>query len=182
MKKIFFLFAGVFFTLAFLNSCGTKYAKEIIEVDSLQTLLNKSIVNFKNIDTVKLEKLYEQGTDNVIFIQKNYADTLSLQTAKFLERYNEIAQSFKIIRKNSTVLSNELNFSAEQLKNMKHDLEHNIGNHTSVREYCTKETQAIQNDTANVSAIINAIKIKTELFEQMNPQINQLIEEIKNKN
>jgi predicted nucleic acid-binding Zn-ribbon protein len=174
--------AGLFVTLILGTSCGTKYPKEMAAIDTLQTEVNKAVTELKTIDSVKVERVYTEIKDDITFIQKNYTDTLTLEMAEFLGEYNSLLKAIGSILKEYTELSNELSFTGGQLKNMKHDLEYNIVNEEKVKEYYAREEEAIKRNVESTIVMINAAKLKLEMFEKMNPQIKKLIESVKNKN
>lgn len=175
------LIIGSFLTLFLLNFCGTKYPKEVIGVDSLQVSLNKTQTELKAIDKAEINNKYSEIKENIAFIQQNYNDTLTLEMAEFLVDYSSVLKAFESVKEEYAGLEKELEFSSEQLNNLKHDLQYNIMNNDSVKIYCMREDQAVKRNAESLQAIQVALKRNMELSDKLTPQIRQLIENINAK-
>lgn len=150
-------------------------------MDSLQVLLNKVQAELKAIDKAEINNKYSEIKENVTFVQQNYNDTLTLEMAEFLGEYSSLLKVFESVKEEYAGLEKELEFSAGQLNNLKHDLQYNIMNDDSVRIYCERETRAVKRNTESVQAIRATLKRNMELSDKLTPQIKQLMEDIKSK-
>lgn len=175
------LIIGSFLTLFLVNSCGSKYPKEIVSVDSLQALLNITQTELKAIDKAEINNKYSEIKENIAFIQQNYNDTLTLEMAEFLGDYSLVLKAFESVKEEYAGLEKELEFSSKQLNSLKHDLQYNIMNNDSVKIYCMREDQAVKRNAKSVQAMQTALKRNIELCDKLTPQIRRLIESIKAK-
>jgi len=171
------LIAGLFFAFFLNSSCGTKYAREIANVDTLQVLISKSEADLKTVDTIKVANVYKKGQGNITLIQKNYKDTLTPEVAEFLSEYNSAIQALNTIRQQYPVLQKEIAFSKDQLKNIRHDLEYNILKEEQVKESYAKENDAVKKNMESLRVLMTVIKDKMELLGKDSIRINQMLQQ-----
>lgn len=182
MNRVFStLIAILFSTLILFTSCGTKYAAEIVKVDTLMAMLNKAQNELKAIDTVDVNRKYEEVKGNITSIQKNYTDTLTREMAEFLGEYNGVLMVFETVKQRYPELEKELTYSGEQLKNFKHDLQYNIVNEEKVKEHYKREEQALKGNVESIQIMIDALKNNNELYAKLTPQVKQLMESMNTK-
>lgn len=181
-KKINLFLVSFFLLTAILHSCkGTKYAKEVAGLDSLQMVLAKADSALKSIDTVKTNTYYIELKNNLSYIQNNYKDTMERELAIFLSDYRSVKKPLEIFNSERNQLIKDLEYSQEQIKNLIHDLKNNSIEENKVMEYYTMETEAANNIITSVNVMVDMVNEQVLQFEQRNSRVQEVVNELKQK-
>lgn len=180
LRKINLLVIALIALTTILPSCKrTKYAKEIVSLDSLQTTLVKTDSALKSIDAAKTNAYYLEAKNNLAYIQNNFKDTMEREMAMFLSDYHSILKSLEMFNKERDKYIKELDYSRKQIENLIHDLQKNAVEKTKITEYCTIETKFANELISSVNYVVNLAKQELIDFEQKNKRVLEIMNELK---
>jgi len=169
------LFASFF---SFIGCNQINIEKELILIDSLQSVIKEVEIKTKEINIVDIKIYKESITKKLNFIKDQYSDSIKWETAKFLNQYYGIKKSFKKYIAKDVFFKDEIKYSNDQLNNLKHDLEENIIHLDSFNIYYEVELQAIKDLNSLIIEEVDNIKIALEKHEKSIPKIEKLLKQI----
>jgi len=169
------LFASFF---SFIGCNQINIEKELILIDSLQSVIKEVEIKTKEINIVDIKIYKESITKKLNFIKDQYSDSIKWETAKFLNQYYGIKKSFKKYIAKDVFFKDEIKYSNDQLNNLKHDLEENIIHLDSFNIYYEVELQAIKELNSLIIEEVDNIKIALEKHEKSIPKIEKLLKQI----
>ncbi len=178
IKKIFFVLVPYIFIISCSNN---NYNDKIKFIDSLDTKIDtitKQIVNYNNVN---FSDRYNLMFGKIkIFGEYINNENLNTPAIKSFGQYANLSKFYKHIGGKKDKLFKQLALSKQQLQNLKHDLQNNLINTDSVDNYFNIEKN-IANDLFNeANLLFTEIKKSNELFNNLSPKIDLLIDSLKN--
>jgi hypothetical protein len=176
MDKIISIIVIVVFTF---SSCNTKpdYSSEIKSIDSLETEINKSLTECKNLDTSWVNPVTKTSNYNVKMILQVYnPDSIIQEDVKVITYYKGFRKvGMKFIREREKLIA-EFQKTLKQLEDLKTDAENGSLKKEDLDKYLLEEKTV----TTELIYLFNDLKYSSiELkknFDSLNPMIEKIIE------
>jgi len=178
MKSIKFVFA-LLISISLFSCFNGEQSKGMHKLKELNKNLEIIKTDFENLNTEKIQLLYDTMMQDI--------DTIAKYTNKFPEN-KEWREAYSIYTDAAHMAKNffkraydkEIEYSQNQLDNLKTDIENNVLETDSLRLYLMDETKAIK-------VLDEKIKIHLELnnkiidkYNRTKPIVNQYIDSLKN--
>lgn len=163
-----------------LFSCSNfKHKKEIRIIDSLYCVLDSTEMKMNEIDLDELRSMKSTYMGTI-------EDFRSCSANKDLDSVWAIVTGFSTIKSYLKKYINEhnnveaeLKFSRNQLKDLKNSLKNNKIPEDSINNYIQLETSSVDVFNKKVIHLIDFTKQGIELYDSLNPQMIEVIEELK---
>ncbi|HIN39222.1 MAG TPA: hypothetical protein EYM84_02995 [Flavobacteriales bacterium] len=133
----------------------------------------------KEIDIESIRTYKEAMEDQLNLFKTQYSDSISWESAKFLNRYHAIKKSFHKYLDKNIRFEDEITYSHDQLKNLKHDLEENIIHLDTFKRNFTVELLAVKDLKILIDKEVENLKNKLEEYREANPKVEELIKKLK---
>jgi len=128
-----------------LFSCTSKDNEAIATVTQLQKKVATMQSNYNNVDYLAVKVAQKQYNESMTLIKKYYfKDTIDKQFMQALDIYRGVKTSTKGINKSKKAVEKNLVFVAQQLSNLKEDLENKSIQGNLVEEAIVSETRNIK--------------------------------------
>ena len=181
MKKSFQLFVimASVVSLAILSSCNTpKHPKEMASLDSLKVALDKAGEVLLKMDGKKADSCYHTIQRQLKFIQQNYRDTMTKEVALFLSDYHAIKEPLEMLGKNYDELKKQVVYTVNQLKNLSHDLQHNLVEEDKVKTYVETEEKEAKQLASTIESMVDEAEEQLPKFEKMQPRVQRMVDSL----
>ncbi len=168
-------FLIVLITSITLFSCGNANQKEIAEVDGLLTLIEETEKSLLSIDTARVFATQRQMEIDF----KEYTQFTDTITREEVFRVDEIVGSkkkFNRTTKNYIAFLDNVNYSKEQLGNLKTDLKNGLIKKEQFLIYFESEKSAFNGLTKKIEKSIGDFEVAIAKYELERPEFLQLIE------
>lgn len=181
MRNIFFNSAFIFIALLFL-SCDKKdkYAAEIKMLDTLQQKVNNASIDFKKIDTLMVAAKCDSIVSQLTFIQNNYKDTMTKETAIFLEEYRSIKKSLDAFMKEVKGTLEEIEYSEKQRNSLVRDLQNNLQEEEKAKKYFNDEKFAMEQLIQKMNDMSKFANENIEKYEELYPKVKKEMNKLQN--
>ncbi|MFT5595879.1 MAG: hypothetical protein ACI8QH_000667 [Flammeovirgaceae bacterium] len=160
----------------------TNFDNEIVTIDSLMVRLDTLDLMHKKVDTTDFSKLSQKFTENISFVQAAYTsskDTMPQDVALLMSDYRMLKKPSKGLKDNYQRTLEEINFSKNQLTDLKHDLQNNLLDSILVQDMLTDERKAL----GVVENSVQDLKLSSEFTRtkraELEPRIDSLIQALK---
>jgi len=181
MKKGIALIFGIAFIAT--RCYQVHFEKEDDAVDSLIAKLETVNLMYQKIDTTGIADLSQKFSENLAFVQHAYInreDTMSQDVALLMSDYRILKKPAKSFSGNYQRASEELQFSKNQLLDLKHDLQNNLLDSNLVQDILQDERSAV----SKLENSIQDLKLSSEFTKkkraELEPRIDSLIQVLKN--
>lgn len=169
------------FSLCFMFSCKPSVnSEQVVKIDAQIDEVEKTLEEFRAVDTASLLRNYRNLIDNVRYIQKNYTDTISLKTAQFLSRYYRMRKLIEDYGDYASI-EEEIEISIEQLEDLKYDYVNNVLSETKFNDYFTIEINNYFKLQERVQNMINNSEEFNKKFTEYNPKVDSIVKRIQSK-
>lgn len=165
--------------LAFVSCSQVNIDKELLLIDSLQTIIVETERKAKEIDIESIRSFKDVMEEQLILIKTQYGDSISWESAKFLNRYHAIKKSFHKYQDKNIRFEEDIAYSHDQLKNLKHDLEENIIHPDTFNRNFTVELLAVKDLKLLIDKEVENLKYKLGEYREANPKVEELIKKLK---
>jgi hypothetical protein len=162
----------------------SEFTSEIKTIDSLIAVLDSAEAIFADIDTTGFRNLGQTFTENMSYVEQHYKknnDTIPRDVALLMANYRDIKKPAKGFLSNHSKIKGELEYSKQQLRDLKHDLENNLLERNFVDRMVNQEKEAIDKVKGDVSTIKMSEKYTNEKLSKVGPQVDSLILVLKNQ-
>lgn len=172
MHKILTISTIIIFSIA----CRPEVDKtKLAKIDSLQQVLDSNFKIMQSIDSTKMINYSRHYFENIDYIKNKFNDTVSTETAFFVDKYYGMRKAMKLMQKQYSSNKSEILLTVEQLNDLKHDAKRGLINESEFDKYLRTESDNINLIQAYVNEIHKAYSASIPLFEEMNPKIDSLI-------
>ena len=169
-----------FFLVIGVTACNnSQFTAEIETVDSLKTELKEAEIRLDSIDQKKLVELSTNATEQLIFIQKNYQDTITKDLAALLGFYKTTYRNMEKLINKARHTQEELEKSSEQLENLRTDLANNLIPADSVKLYIEKEAEITEEISESSKKWIEAQERYISHYDGISTRVDSLLEVMK---
>lgn len=162
----------------FFNACHKNdYSVELKTIDSLNTSLTDTKIEFEKIDSNKIAEYHFEIRENTKLLVNS--DSLQLLDSSALTAYREFEKPFSSYLNNRKTISYELDYSQKQLQALKQDLANDAIPNDSALQYYVQETKTVNNLISSVKDLTSNLNIYLPKFENYKTQVDTLIQTIK---
>ncbi len=176
MKKlIIFILVG---TTIIAGCESSVHTAKIERIDSLITMLDTSLQQLETLDAKKIAEAKEKAESDLHFIQKNYPDSMGLKLAGKLGNYKINRKLLKVILENGDGLQSEMEYSIQQLKDLKHDLKADRIDSAQVQQYIRTEWEAATTLMQRYNLIAGKYQKGLERHEEYEKTADSIIQEL----
>ena len=164
---------------AFLVSCTNTqfYTDYAVRVDSLGASLEASASSFEQIDTSLISDIANTVGAGLDTLKAYRFDSVS---ASMLNDYSYIRSACKTILREYPLAMKELQYSRDQLFNLKHDIEHRHLEEEMIDKYFADEMEAVSRLKEKMRMLVESTRLQAEEFALLNPHIEFMIDSITN--
>ena len=165
--------------LSFLACKSGKHAKEIKTIDSLYVVIDTIEKNLNSADTIKVKKAYEEYMKNISQIRDCFNDKKGDTTWKSITPYGYIKKPLQNFLNDYPILFEEIQYSREQLNDLKADIEGENIQKDTITEYTKNEILAVNRLKQIVNFSVDGVQKNLKLFDSLNPKVILVIEQLK---
>jgi|GEM_PF-3086290 len=174
--KLFFL--TVVLIISF-NSCQQDIKSTEKALDSLALSAWEAEAEITGIETEAWKNLCTEAKQNVEFINFNYKDTMSRETAMVIDKYARAAQTLEGYINDFDKIKQQVSFAAEQVNKLKEDFTKQAQALDSIHIYIIRETKNLGVLNQSVEAKTDFARQQAEIIQQNAPEINAIVEKLK---
>jgi hypothetical protein len=177
MKKyiLFILVVGLSF-----NACNNAFEREIGEVDSLLAIVNDTEKSLLNVDTSKVFSAKRQMEKDLAELNK-IKDTLTKEEAFQMDDLFSSKKRIFRLTKNYSDFMIQINFSKDQLTNLKQDVGNNLMSKADFESHLENERTYVLSLNKKINKAVDGLDVALEKFRLFRPEIEKLIENRKHK-
>jgi len=177
MKKyiLIFLVLGLSF-----SSCKNAFEKEIGEVESLLSIVNDTEKSLLSVDTARVFSAKRQMEKDLAEINKT-KDTLTKEEAFKIDELFASKKGIYRLTENYSNFIGQINFSKSQLTNLKQDLENGLMTKEAFTENIAKEQTYVLELNKEINKGVDGLEVNLEKLRLFRPEIEELIEQLKQK-
>ncbi|PJA09593.1 MAG: hypothetical protein COX70_01390 [Flavobacteriales bacterium CG_4_10_14_0_2_um_filter_32_8] len=177
MKK--YIILSLIFAIGF-SSCKNAFEKELGEVEKLLAEVNETEKSLLAVDTAKVFSTKRQMEKDLLTINA-INDTLTKAEAfKIDELFSSKKRVFRLAE-NYADFFGQINFSKNQLKNLKQDIENGLITKEDFAIHFVEEQNAVSELKKKISKRVDGLDVDLEKFRLFRPAIDEFIEHRKNK-
>ena len=155
-----------------ITSCQTKTNKlQVSRVDSISYRMEETAKVYFEIDTVKIDSFYSI----VLFNLNKLSEIENQENQELLMDYGTLKKGFKEFIKRKPYTLEELEFCRKQINDLREDAENGLLSDEDFELYLKHEANASQSLRVQMSYYQARIASQVKKFEQLNPQIDSLI-------
>lgn len=171
MKK--YIIPSLIIVLGF-SSCKNAFEKEIGEVENLLSQVNEIEKSLLLVDTAKVFSTKRQMEKDLLAINATN-DTLTKEEAfKIDELFSSKKRIFRLAE-NYTDFLGQIDFSKNQLKNLKQDLENGLVTKENFTKHFDEEQNAVLELKKKINKRVEGLNVELEKFILFRPDIDEFI-------
>ena len=175
MKNYTVLFLAIILTF---TACKNGYEKEVGEVDSLMSIVSETEKSLFSVDTSRAYSAKRQIEADLKFIA-TMGDTLDKETAFRLDEYYSGKKKLYRFSENYDDFIRQLNFSKDQLTNLKQDLNNGKIKKDDFNKYYQTEQSSIMELNSKIHKSIDGIEVAIQKMEIDRDDILEIFEGLK---
>ena len=164
--------------LSILISCSVSEKQQyfIEKIDTLETVFDSVSNQYILIDTVELFNSYDLINANLLRLSN--IDTVLSDTIKI---YAFIQKSFKRFAAEHHAISEEIDYSKNQLLTLKNDIINDNISDESMEKYYFEEKEAIDNLMHKIRFNVQSIEYQLQSFDHLNEKMEKIIDKYENQ-
>ena len=172
-----------FISIVFFNACKQKDSEVSSRLNNAVSLLKQAQAKTEKIDFEAEKKIAYTVEQNLEFIEKQKLDSFYPEMGFVLSDYKSIiaeeAEEGNRDEHLEVMLKKELNYTQQQLSNLKHDFSNNQISKIEFNKYFYSESTAVSNIYKYITKQQTEFLKKQKLFNELNPKIEALIDSLK---
>ena len=169
----------LFFAVVIFPSCNKPAnPKAIASLDSLKILVDKAGEELEKMDARKADSCYKNIQRQLKFIQQNYRDTMTKAVAMFLSDYHAIKEPLEMLSRNYTELKRQVTYTSNQLKNLSHDLQHNLVEKEKITTYIETEMKEAERLIETANSLIDEAEEQFPKYDKLQPRVQHLVDSL----
>lgn len=179
MKRLT-LIVGVLFVAVACNQ--THYRAEINTIDSLLTKLDSTDKELAALDTSGLESAGRSFRQKFQYIQQLHeeaGDTIDRDLAFLLADFRSLRKPYAHLKSEYASAKKEMDFSKNQLVNLRHDLENNLLDTNIVHKVVKTESEATQEAIFKTQAVLEKKNFLDKKSKILLPKMDSVVAIIK---
>lgn len=184
VRNVTCLLITILFSIIAFQSCKqkTNYSKEIIRLDSAETVLAAAAKNLLSLDTSRLRTSYYSAEEKLRLIsEKIFKDTVKKRTAMLLSDAYEQTGNIRNLLDNKKQLERAVSEGQQRMKDLKHDLSEDLIEKNKSAAYVVNEMNASQKIYEAVNKTIEKAKSSVIKLDSIKTQILFLADSVQSK-
>lgn len=180
------LFLPLFFCVLlvgniFFPSCNRHTKTTEKALDSLALMAWEAEAEITGLETETWKTLCAEAKQNVEFINYNFKDTMSRETALALDNYARAAHHLENYINEFETLKTQIRFAAGQAQKLKEDFAKSARTLDSINTYIARETKNITTLNQAVTGKTNFARQQAEIIQNHASEIRSVVEKLKEK-
>lgn len=172
------------FSLAFVGfisfaSCKPDTKPTEQALDSLALSAWEAEAEITGIETEAWKNLCTEAKQNVEFINFNFKDTMSRETALAIDKYARAAKTLEGFVNDFSTIKEQVNLAAEQVTKLKEDFTKQAQPLDSIKVFIKREEKNLQVLNEAVAAKTGYARQQAELVQQYAPEVDSVIVKLK---
>jgi uncharacterized protein YoxC len=172
----FFILLG----LTFMSSCRPDTKPTEQALDSLALNAWEAEAEITGIETEAWKNLCAEAKQNVEFINFNFKDTMSRETALAIDNYARAAKTLEAFVNDFSTIKEQVGLAAEQVNKLKTDFTKQAQPLDSINAYIKRETKNLEVLNQSVAAKTGYAREQAELVQHYAPEVDSVIVKLKN--
>ncbi len=175
VAALLFLFSGVLL----MDSCKPDTKPTEQALDSLALKAWEAEAEITGIETDAWKNLCSEAKQNIEFINFNFKDTMSRETAMAIDKYARAAQTLEAFVNDFSTIKQQVILAAEQMNKLKEDFTKQAQPLDSINAYIRREAKNLDVLNQSVAAKTNYAREQAELVQQYAPEVDSVIVKLK---
>ncbi len=163
-----------------LNSCKPDTKPTEQTLDSLALNAWEAEAEITGVETESWKNLCVEAKQNVEFINFNFKDTMSRETALVIDNYARAAKTLEGFVNDFSTIKQQVSLAAEQVNKLKVDFTKQAQPLDSIKVFVTREEKNLQILNEAVAAKTNFARQQAELVQHYAPEVDSVIMKLKN--
>lgn len=176
--KLFFL---PFLGMLLFNSCKQDTKSTEKSLDSLALKAWEAEAEITGIETEAWKNLCAEAKQNVEFINYNFKDTMSRETALAVDNYARAAKTLEGFVNDFETIQQQVELASTQILRLKEDYEKRAQPLDSINAYIVRETKNLDVLNKSVAAKTDFAREQAELVQHYTSEVNEVVEKLKTK-
>ncbi len=172
---ILFLVTGILF----MDSCKPDTKPTEQALDSLALNAWEAEAEITGIETETWKNLCAEAKKNVEFINFNFKDTMSRETALVIDNYARAAKVLEGFVNDFSTIKEQVGFAAAQVTKLKEDFTKQAQPLDSINAYIKRETKNLEILNQSVAAKTGYARQQAELVQHYAPEVDSVIVKLK---
>jgi hypothetical protein len=169
-------------TIIAFSGCKNKDQKQnLAKIDSILSKIDSVYVVFDRLQFERLKVSFEAYSANADYLKENINEIRTDENWPLLCAYTDVRKPIKSGFQNYYIIKNEIDTCEKQLLNLKSDVSSGIIADKDFETYFATESQFSKNAVNKVITKLIFSEKYLVKFDSLNPLINKLIEDNKNK-
>jgi hypothetical protein len=152
---------------------GKVYLKELRQVDSLLVQAQNIHDYLFALDTLELEKQFEQAEEDFIWVRDSVFNRIGTQENQFLYTLKSARKAKTQYEKNFSKIKAETTYSISQLTSLRKDIKNKSLDLEMIQTYLKDEEKALQ----SISSFYKDFKVRIELVQKSYDQQRKKFED-----
>lgn len=178
MRNLFFLIS----VLSIIGCSSNPNEEAIKKIDNLLVEANQASIQLSEFNPDDVKPLVDTINFDVKFIQQEYADTMTLELATKIDTYLRNVKSIRKFESAYNAQRKDVDYSIDQLNDMKADLESGIMDSTGFKMYIGSEEEALNRMKESNIGLKTWYESIQSTFKTYKTPIDSIILEIKAQN
>ncbi|MCB0402159.1 MAG: hypothetical protein KDD41_08750 [Flavobacteriales bacterium] len=163
-----------------LFACGNKFEKEIGEVDGLISMADEVEKSILSVDTSRAFSVKRQMEKDLKMLDQ-FSDTIDKSTAIKLGEYYSGKKRVFAFYNNYLQFVSKINYTKDQLRNMKQDLENGVMPEDKFEDYYKTEQVYLMELSSQVNHSLEGLDQTITYFETSKNEIETILESLRQK-
>lgn len=168
----------VYFALGLLfTACSPRYVRDGIKnIDKLKLSLDTVAIQIQNLDTLMIKNKFEQYMATIQIIKTFEDDHYTPNEWAVMTQYGQIRKPVRNFLREMKNFQKELEYSTNQLNNLRYDLKKRLLSKEQFNEYFNKEQEAISMFLVNFKVHYEGMQSQLAAYDTLYPKILKVIE------
>ncbi|MBA2583189.1 MAG: hypothetical protein H0V01_07370 [Bacteroidetes bacterium] len=167
----------LFFIFAAFSCTKNKHAGEIRSLDSLYQGIISVEKQLSQIDTLKIQRTYEEIVRNIKFIRQNFHGTYDKSSIELITAYKNTRKPLYNFQFNSVQILHELDYSKKQLEHLVFDLRKGTISDENASIYFSDERIAAKRIHGESKLLADSLNSALQKFQELHPLVQEFINE-----
>lgn len=167
--------------LSMFFQCGerTQFTNELAEIDNMLQRLDSLEKNYQKIDTALLKEIQVKVKSDIKNMEQQF-DTLPPDIAFYLSEYAyPLKKQYKRVLQRFPDWKESIEYSRQQLNDLKHDLQKNLIDSAKAFQYLNNEKNFLMSIESEINELGNAAMNYAKTFDSKQQRLYHLVDSLK---
>lgn len=175
MKK-YFAYIMVLLLFWFVTSCSNKKIdKRVSQIDSLSRIIDSVDQKLILINKDTIVRRYHEYKTTIDSVAQHIKELRNEESWKYICAYQEVRKPFKTMALNYLLYRAEIDSTAKQLLDLKHDIKHKLITEQEYDVYYQNECNSVNAVFNKVSNTIDNVNLQMKNFDTVHPYLIKLL-------